>query len=166
MHRTGITAIGIAAGGIVPDSSRARSKPHLKRVEEDPVRIIRIHRDSLVVPVLRVIAGAVSAVSKRAALRALHKSPGRATVCRSPGTQLAASSIAAAAVVIRGDGLALCVDVIWVTRRNADVDSSELVAGRRTDICAAAAGIHGRPRRVRAAGNLIAEDEPIGVAGD
>src|SRR5947208_16193068 len=124
------TPAGITAGGIVPDGARARCKPDFKCIEEDSVGVVRIHRDSLVVPVLRIIALATTAVSERAALRTLHISPVRATVCRSPGTQLTARTIAAAAIAIRRDGLALCVHVIRVTRRHADVDSSDPFPGR------------------------------------
>src|SRR5580765_7903770 len=85
-------AIRITAGDIVPHSARARCKPHIKRVEKDPVRIVWIHGDSLVVPVLGIIALARGggAVSERAALRTFHVSPAPATVRASPGAQLAA----------------------------------------------------------------------------
>src|SRR5436309_6794384 len=138
---------GITTGSIVPHSSRARCKPDIEGVEKHPVRVIRIHCDSLVVPVLRVIAGAVIAVSERAALRALHITPTPATVRGSPGTELAAIG-AAATVAIRRDGLALCVNVIWVARRDANVNSPELVAGVDVNKRRTAAGVHGRPCRV------------------
>src|SRR6266516_2717055 len=88
-------AVGITAGGIVPHSSRTRCKPHIERVEKHPVRIVRIHGDSLVVPVLGIVALATSAVSERAALRAFHVSPARAAVCGSPGAKLATIRTAA-----------------------------------------------------------------------
>src|SRR6266436_3530464 len=103
-----VPAIRITAGGIVPHSARARCKPHVERVEKDPVRIVRIHGDSLVVPVLGIVALATSAVSERAALRTFHVSPARATVRGSPGAKLATIG-AATTVAIRHDGLALCV---------------------------------------------------------
>src|SRR5262245_24661568 len=109
-----VPAVRITAGGIVPHSARARCKPHVERVEKDPGRMVWVHCDSLVVPVLGIVALATSAVSERAALRALHISPARATVCGSPGAKLAAISTAAAAVAIGRDGLALCVNVICV----------------------------------------------------
>ena len=176
VHGTCASAAGITAGGIVPHSTRARCKPHVERVEEDAVGIIRVHGDSLVVPVLRIIGGAAgdSAVSERAALRALHISPGRAAVCRSPRTKLAAIGVAAAAIVIPNDGLHLRVDVIGVTRRDCDVDASELIGAAITGsrstsnrIIArrAATGIHRRTRRVRAAGDLVTEHKPISIAG-
>src|SRR2546423_4827206 len=166
MHRTCGPAIRITAGGIVPYGARTRCKPYVECVEEDAVRIVWVHGDSLVVPVLGIVALATSAVSERAALRTFHVSPGRATVCGSPGAKLAARSTPATAVAIRRDGLALCVNVVWVTRRDANVNSPELVAGRGIDKRAAAGGVHRRPCRARAPGNLVAEDEPIGVAGD
>src|SRR6266446_7266994 len=124
-------AIRITAGGIVPHSARARCKPHVKRVEKDAVRIVWVHCDSLVVPVLGIVALARGgcAVSERAALRALHITPARATVCGSPSAELAARSTAAAAVAVPHDGLALCVNVVRITRRDANINSPKLVAG-------------------------------------
>src|SRR5437773_3972141 len=165
---------GITTGSIVPDSSRTRCKPHLERVEKDPVRIVWVHCDSLVVPVLGIVALAVVTVSKRAALRALHITPTPATVCGSPGAELAAVG-AAAAVVIPNDGLRLSVDVIGVTRRDCDVDSSELVGAAITGSSPTAYGIvarravtciHRRTRGVRAADHLITKHEPISIAGN
>src|SRR5207244_3373167 len=56
-------------------------KPTVERVNKNAVGIIWIHRDTLVVPVLWIVAGitaGVSAhtVSERAALGAGHKTPG------------------------------------------------------------------------------------------
>src|SRR5206468_6764371 len=85
---------GITTGSIVPDSSRARCKPDLERVDENAVGVVWIHLDSLVVPVLGIVALAVVTVSKRAALRALHITPTPATVCGSPGAELAAVGVA------------------------------------------------------------------------
>src|SRR6266403_1592093 len=95
VHGTCRPAVRITARDIVPHSSRARCKPHIERVEEDAVRIVWVHGDSLVVPVLGIIACGIRAVSERAALRTFHVSPARATVCGSPGTQLAAIGAAA-----------------------------------------------------------------------
>src|SRR6266436_725149 len=106
MHRTHAAppdvGIGIPAGQILPRGSRARGKPDLERVEEDPVGVIRIHGDSLIVPVLVVIARARrgSAVSERAALRTVHIRPGGATISRSPSAQLASKTITATSIVI------------------------------------------------------------------
>src|SRR5439155_22759661 len=115
------------------------------------VRIVWVHGDSLVVPVLGIIALATSAVSERATLRALHISPARAAVCGSPGAKLATIRTAATTVAIRRDGLALCVNVVRITRRDGNVNSPELVAGSGIDKRASAAGVHGRPCRVRSA---------------
>ena len=69
----------------------------------------------------------------------------------------------------------MSVNVIGVTRRDCDVDSSELVGGAITGsgptaygIVArrAAAGVHRRTRRVRAAGDLITKHESISIAGN
>ncbi|PYJ69612.1 MAG: hypothetical protein DME76_08375 [Verrucomicrobia bacterium] len=174
VHRKWAPA-GITAGGIGPYRSRARRQPDLERIDENPVRIVRINSDSLVVPVLGIVALATSAVPEGAALRTFHVSPARATICGSPCTKLATVGTAATGVAIPNDGLRLCVDVICVTRRDCDVDASELVGTAITGsgptnnwIVArcAAAGIHGRTRRVRAAGHLITEDEPVGITGD
>src|SRR6266581_4837069 len=121
VHRKWAPA-GITAGGIVPDRSRSRCKPHLERVEEDPIWIIRIHGDSLVVPVLWVIASATTAVSEGTALRALHVTPSSAAVCRSPRAKLASVG-AAAAVGVEGYGLDLRINVVRVTRGDSDIDA-------------------------------------------
>ena len=73
---------------------------------------------------------------------------------------------ATTAIAIPDDGLPLCINVVRVTRRDSDINAPELVAGRRIDKRIAGAGIHRRARRVRTAGDLITEHEPIGVAGD
>ncbi|PYI46761.1 MAG: hypothetical protein DMF11_07895 [Verrucomicrobia bacterium] len=166
MHGTCATAVGITAGGIVPDSSRERRKPNLERVKEDPFGVVRIHGDSLVVPVLRVIAGAVNAVSERAALGTFHIIPVCATVCGSPGTQLAAVAIATATVVIPNDGLALCVNVVRVAWRHSYVDSTQLISGIDVNKRRAAAGVHRCSCSVRAAGDLISKHEAVSIAGD
>src|SRR5262249_50505150 len=144
-------------------------------IEKHTIRVIWIDSDSLVVPVLGIIALSTGAVSQRAALRPFHISPARATVRRSPCTKLATIGTAATAVAIPNDGLRLCVDVIWIPRRDCDVDASELVGAAiprsgpiNNWIVArgAAAGIHGRTRRVGAAGHLITKHKPISVAGN
>src|SRR4029450_5078551 len=95
------------------------------------------------------------------------------SICCSPCTKLATVTIAASA--IPNDGLRLRVDVIWIARRDCDVDASQLVGAAITGSVpilnwvvarCAAAGIHGRTGRVRATGHLITEDEPIGITGD
>src|SRR4029077_12294398 len=106
----------IAAGGIIPGSSSARCEPNVKSVEEDALRIIWIHNNSLIVPVLGIVACAVLAISKRAALSPLHEGPTCASVSRSPGANLAARSTSAAAVAVTDNRLCLGVDVIRVTR--------------------------------------------------
>ena len=127
VHRTCAAGVGITAGGIVPHCSCARCKPNVESVEEHAVGIVRVDRDSLVVPVLRIVAGGILAVSERAALRAFHVSPAGAAICGSPGAKLATSCAATTAIAIPNDGLRLRVDVIRVTRRDCDVDASELV---------------------------------------
>src|SRR6476660_4018694 len=166
VNGTCASAIRITAGGIVPHSACARCKPDVERIEEDPVRIIWIHGDSLVVPVLGIVALATSAVSKRAALRTLHVTPGCAAVRRSPGAKLASVRVAATAVAIWSNRLALCINVVRVAWRDSKLDPPQLIASRGIDKRAASACVHARPCRVRAAGILITEDEPIGVTGD
>src|ERR1043166_5259854 len=116
MHRTCCAAVGITAGGIVPHGSRARCEPDLERVEENTVGIIWINNHSLIVPVLGIVACAVLAVPKRAALGTLHKSPACTAVGSGPGADLATRSVAAAAVTVTHNGLYLGIDVIRVTR--------------------------------------------------
>src|SRR6266550_2152837 len=158
--------IRITAGGIVPCRSRARCEPNVKSVEEHAVRIVRIHDDSLVVPVLRIITGTIWAatVSQRAALRTFHEGPACAAVSSSPGADLATRSFAAAAVAVTDNRLGLGIDVIRVTRRHSNVDTAQLIARININKRRAAAGIHGRSSRVRTAADCIAEDETISVA--
>src|SRR5438093_396029 len=162
MHRTCSSTIGIAAGCIVPGSPRTRCEPNVKSVEEHAVGIIWIHHDSLIVPVLVIVASTTPAVSERAALRTLHESPARPAISRRPGTNLAARVIAAAA--IGNNRLALSIDVIRITRRDSNIDSAQLITGIDINKGRATAGIHWRPSRVGAAGDRIAKDEPISVA--
>src|SRR5437870_2539117 len=171
VHGTWVPA-GITTGDIVPYCPGPGSKPHIKGVKENAVGVVRVHRDSLVVPVLRIVE---ATVTERTALRTFHVSPAGAAICGSPCTKLATVGTAATAVAIPNNGLGLRIDVIWITRRDCDVDASELVGAAITSsgpklngIVARCAGacIHGRTRRVRATGHLIAEDEPVGISGD
>ena len=166
VHWARVSAVRITAGGIVPHSSRARCKPDLERVKEDPVGIIRIDGDALVVPVLRIITGAVTAISGLATLIAFHITPARATVCGSPSADLAARGVAATTIIVTDNGLYLGVDVIRVTRRDSNVDSTQLIAGVDVNKRRPAAGIHRCSGRIGAAADLIAEDEPVCIAGD
>ena len=166
VHRTCAAGIGIPAGGIVPHRSSAGCKPDVECVKEDAIRIVRIDRDSLVVPILWIIAGTTLTVSERAALGTLHITPARAAICGSPGAKLAASAPPQPPLLFASNGLPLCVNIIRVAWRDSNLNATELVAGRGIDKRAAGAGIHRRACRVRAAGDLIAEHEPIGVAGD
>ena len=166
VHRTCVSAVRITARGIVPNSSRARCKPNVERIEEYPIGIIRIDGDSLVVPVLRIITGAVTAISERATLRAFHITPARATVCGSPSADLAARGVAATTIIVTDNGLYLGVDVIRVTRRDSNVDSAQLIAGIDVNKRRATPRIHGCPSRIGAARDLITKHETIGIAGD
>ena len=170
VHRATIAAV--TAGRIVPYCPCPRCKPHVKGIKENAVGVVRVYGDSLIVPVLRIVE---PAASERATLRAFHISPVRASICGSPGTKLATVGTAATAVTIPNDGLRLRVDVVGITRRNCDVDASELVGAAITSsgpanngIVArcAAAGVHGRTCRVRATGHLITEDKSVGVTGN
>src|SRR5437762_8110435 len=115
---------GITTGDIVPYCPGPGSKPHIKSVKENAVGVVRVHRDSLIVPVLRIIE---ATVTERTTLRAFHVSPAGAAICAGPCTKLATVGTAATAVAIPTDGLGLGIDVIWITRRDCDVDASELV---------------------------------------
>src|SRR5438874_1668679 len=170
VHWAWVTA-GITARNIIPHVSCARCKPYVEGVEEDAVGVIWVNSDALIVPVLRIIH---ATVSERAALRALHITPARAAVCRSPRTKLASVG-ATTAVVIPNDRLRLCVDVVRVTRCDCDIDAPELIGAATTGSIAATnrivarratTGIHGRTRRVRAAGHLVTEHKPISIACD
>src|SRR5437588_133408 len=109
VHGTRVPAVRISAGGIIPNSARARRKPDVKRIDEDPVRIVRIDGDSLVVPVLGIVALATSAVPEGAALRTFHETPSRTAIRCCPGADLAASGIAAPAIIVTNNGLHLSV---------------------------------------------------------
>ena len=115
---------GIATGDIIPNGACARCKPDVEGVEEDAVRIVRIHRDSLVVPVLRIIDGRFWQSLSDAALRSLHVSPARAAIGGSPDAELTSVGAAATAAVIPIDRLRLRVDDVRVARRDCDVDAS------------------------------------------
>src|SRR5215472_10394075 len=124
----------ITTGSIVPGSSGPCCKPNVEGVKEHAVGIVRIDRDSLVVPVLRIIASTGNGID-RAALGAFHITPTAAAIRGSPGAKLAAVGIATTAVVIKNNGTRLGVNVIGVTRRDCDVDSSELVGATTTGSC-------------------------------
>lgn len=75
MHGTTsvLVAVRKAARQIEKRVARARGKPDIERAEEDPVLIIRINGDALVVIVLSVIGRLATTVSKRATLRPFHR---------------------------------------------------------------------------------------------
>ena len=166
MHRTCRRAVRIPAGGIVPGRSRARREPDVESVEEDALRVVRIYNNSLIVPVLGIVAYAVLTISQRATLRTAHKGPACAAVSRSPGANLTASGTAAAAIVVSNNGLRLSIDVIRVARRHSNVHPAELIAGININKRRATAGIHGCISRIGTTANRITKDEPISVAGD
>src|SRR6266436_1901606 len=153
VHGTWVPA-GITTGDIVPYCPGPGSKPHIKGVKENAVGVVRVHRDSLVVPVLRIVE---ATVTERTALRTFHVSPAGAAICGSPCTKLATVGTAATGVAIPNDGLRLRVNVIGITWRDCDVDASKLVGAAITGsgptnnwIVArcTAAGIHGRTCRI------------------
>src|SRR5215813_9793530 len=156
----------ITTSNIVPDSSSARCKPDIESIKEDPVWIVRVHCDSLVVPVLWIIPLATTTVCQRTALRAGHVAPGRTAVRASPGAKLAAVGIAAAAVAIWSNRLALCINEVRVAWRDSNINPPQLIACRGIDKRVASTGIHWRTSRVGAAGDLSAEYETIRVAGN
>src|SRR5438552_7046829 len=171
VHRVWVPS-GITAGGIIPNCACACCKPNVEGVEEDAVGVIWVNSDALIVPVLRIIH---ATVSERAALRTLHVSPARPAIGGSPGAKLTSIGIATTAVVIPNDGLRLCVDVVRVTRRDCDINASQLVGGANTGSSATAnrivarravTRIHGRSSSVRTAGYLVTKHEPVPIACD
>src|SRR5882757_1831457 len=111
MHRTCRAAVRITAGSIVPRTSRTSREPDVESVEKNTLRIIWIHNDSLIVPVLGIVTCAVLAVSKRAALGTFHKGPACAAVSRRPCTALTAGRTSAAAVAVCNNRLGLRIDI-------------------------------------------------------
>src|SRR5215831_4190094 len=94
----------ITAGLIKQRCARAGRKPRIIGINKDAVGIIWIHRHTLIVPVLRIVAwvaGGVSAhaVPERAALRTGHEIPSIAAIGTRPDAYLAAIGITAAGVV-------------------------------------------------------------------
>src|ERR1700722_13799569 len=83
-------AAAVTARRVVPGTVSVLPKPNLKSVEESPVRIIRIDRDPLVVPVLVVIASTAGAVRESRSSRAWNLRPGRTTVCAAPRAKFTA----------------------------------------------------------------------------
>src|SRR5262249_48940517 len=158
MHGPRSTGIGITAGCIVPDRSCASCKPNLKCVEEHAVRIVRIYGHSLVVPVLRIITGTIwtETVPEGTALRTFHKSPACTAVSTGPRTDLAASGVAAAAVIVTDNGLYLGINVIRVTRCDSNIDSAQLIARVNVNKRRPASGVHRRAGRVGTASYKIA----------
>src|SRR5947207_15086976 len=100
--------------------------------------MVRITSYAPIIHVLRIIAGTILAVSECAPLRTLHVSPARPAIGGSPGAKLTSIRIATTVVVIPNDGLRLCVDVVRVTRRDCDIDASQLVDGANTGSSATA----------------------------
>ncbi len=163
----------VAARHVVEGRPRAGRQPHVEGTDEDAVGVVGVNRDGLVVPVLRVVAAPgrahararVGAGGEQRARRAGHVAPGGAAVGRGPDAELAAGGVAAAAVVVGGDGLHLRVDVVRVARRDGDVDAAELVPAsscrRRACRC---------PRSCwpwsRTCWSHRAVDEAVGVARD
>src|SRR5882762_1150730 len=166
MHRTCRAAVRITAGSIVPRTSRTSREPDVESVEKNALRIIWIHNDSLIVPVLGIVACAVLAISQRAALRTPHEGPTCASVSRSPSANLAAGSTSAAAVAVTDNRLCLGVDVIRVTRRDGNLHPAQLIARIDVNKRRPAACIHRRTSRIRAAGNCSTKNKPISVAGN
>src|SRR6476659_6440267 len=97
----------ISARSVVPQRIWVRPEPDVESAKEDPVRIVRIDRDRLIVPVLRVVAGTARAIGKRSARRARNLSPGRAAISRAVGAELAAVRVPAATIWVWSDGLQL-----------------------------------------------------------
>src|SRR5438552_5111060 len=92
------TPTAIAARGVVPHGVPVLPKPNVEGVEKGAVRIVRIHGDALVVPILGIVARAAATVSERSAGRAGYLSPGYAAIGRAIGAELAAIRTSAAAI--------------------------------------------------------------------
>src|SRR2546421_6123345 len=80
VHMHSFVRGAVAAGRIVPSRTWVLPEPDFEGVEESAVRVIRIHGDPLVVPVLGIIAGRESAVHQRSPGRAGNLTPGDAAI--------------------------------------------------------------------------------------
>src|SRR5204863_2793346 len=114
-------------------------EPDFESVEEDTIRIVRINCHSLVIPVLRIIAGPPFTVGERSAGRTRDLRPSSTTVCRSIGGELATLRITPTG--LRSDRLNLSIDVIGVARCDGDIDSANLVPGGGVDVSNTAGGV-------------------------
>src|SRR5437660_5388256 len=94
VHMHSFVRGAVAAGRIVPGRTWVLPEPDFEGVEESAIRVIRIHGDPLIVPILRVVAGREAAVHKRSTGRAGNLSPGDATVRGPIGAELTAIGIA------------------------------------------------------------------------
>ena len=153
----------VAAGEVVERRAGAAREPDVVRVDEETIRVVRIDREPLVVPVLRVVE---AAAAQPWALRAVHERPGCPAVRRRPDAELATWGSTAVPRGVSGDRLHLGVDDVRIARCDRDVDPSELVARRRVDVLDAGARVHRRPGRVGAPGDGGAVHEPVRVRGD
>src|SRR2546421_8803344 len=98
IHVHSLVRGAVAAGRIVPGRTWILPEPDFEGVEESAVRVIRIHGDPLVVPVLGIIAGRESAVHQRSTGRAGNLSPGGATIRGPISAELTAIRIATATI--------------------------------------------------------------------
>ena len=129
----------------VHDIPAAITAGGVESAEKDAIRIIRIHGNSLVVPILGVIARTAGAVEEQGAGRASNLSPGGAAVGRPVGAELATVGASAAAVWVRSDGLDLGVHDVRVAGRDRELNAAQLIAGSGIDIGRAAGRIESRP---------------------
>jgi hypothetical protein len=156
----------VAAGEIVEAYPGPGGEPNVEGIDKNAIRIIWIDRHSLVVPVLRVVAGVTRTVQKGTAAGAGHKAPRIAAISAAPNTELATASVTAPSIIIRRDGTNLSVDVIRIAGRDGDIHASKLRTGARTAVGRPAAGVHVRAGRIGAAAHGRAVNETVVVASD
>src|SRR4029077_13211827 len=99
-------------------SSGAGCKPNFEGIDKNPVGIIWINRDPLVVPVLGIVARAATAIDERIAIRTGKLGPACAAVSRVPNAKLATVGTSTTIISVRRDRLHLRVNVIRVARRD------------------------------------------------
>src|ERR1700719_788755 len=93
VHDFGVPAV--ATSGISPGGVSILPKPDLECVEEGAVRIVWIHGDTLVVPVLIVIASAAATVEQSRPRRTLNLGPSGSAISGTPCRKFATSAAAA-----------------------------------------------------------------------
>ena len=138
-------AAAVTARGVVPKRISVGPKPDIESAKEDAVGIVRIDGDGLVVPILRVIAGAAGAVEQGSSGRTGNLAPSHTSIRRAIRAVLATRGAAAAAVGVRDNRLHLRVEVVRITRCDREFDPSHLVPRACADIGGPAGGVRSGP---------------------